>query len=199
VLLSAASAGAQQHTQQMTPAPSWGPQRDTGVTAHSGDVASLDAILDAFYDAVSGSAGQERDWNRVRRLFIPHARIVPSRPRQSGEGAEVQVQDVEHWIERATPIMARSGFFVTEIGRTTETFGNIAHVFSAYDVRRAPQEAPVARGINSFQLLRDGNRWWIVTIFWDAERPDNQIPRRYRSAPSASPADENLPNRTPFR
>lgn len=182
--LLSADAGAQRPARQAPFEPSWGPPGDTGVTVRAADVASLDAILVAFYDAVSGPGGQQRDWNRVRQLFVPGARIVPSRPRQTGEGAEVLVQDVEHWIERATPIMARSGFFVAEIGRTTETFGNIAHVFSAYDVRRAPQEAPFARGINSFQLLRDGNRWWIVTIFWDSERPGNQIPQQYLEAPS---------------
>jgi hypothetical protein len=53
-------------------------------------------------------------------------------------------------------------------------------VFDAYASRNAPGDAkPFARGINSFQLFNDGKRWYIVTIYWDAERPENPIPARY--------------------
>ena len=60
-----------------------------------------------------------------------------------------------------------------------EQFGHITHLFSSYESRRTPTEEPFARGINSFQLLDDGERWWVVTIFWNAERPDLPIPGRY--------------------
>ena len=71
------------------------------------------------------------------------------------------------------------GFYETEISRATEIFGNIAHAFSTYESRRRPQEAPFARGINSIQLLHDGERWWVTAMVWDAERADNTIPARY--------------------
>ena len=51
-------------------------------------------------------------------------------------------------------------------------------MWSSYESRRAPGEAPFARGINSMQLLKDGDRWWIVTIYWDSERPDNPLPEK---------------------
>ena len=61
-----------------------------------------------------------------------------------------------------------------------EAFGNIAHVFSTYESKHAKDDAkPFARGINSMQLLRDGDRWWLVTIFWDSEKPSNPIPSEY--------------------
>ena len=34
---------------------------------------------------------------------------------------------------------------------------------------------------NSFQLYSDGTRWWVVTIFWDAETADKPIPAKYLS------------------
>jgi hypothetical protein len=53
-------------------------------------------------------------------------------------------------------------------------------VFSSYESKRTAQDAkPFSRGINSIQLLNDGKRWYVVTIFWDSERPDNPIPAKY--------------------
>jgi len=30
--------------------------------------------------------------------------------------------------------------------------------------------------VHSFQISRDGQRWWVMTIFLEAESPDNPIP-----------------------
>jgi hypothetical protein len=143
------------------------------------DVASVDAILTALYDVISGPAGQARNWDRMRSLFIPGARLIPTNRAPTG-GVGHRVWDVDTYIAQAGAGLERNGFFEREIGRTTETFGNITHAFSAYDSKRTAQdEKPFARGINSIQLLNDGKRWWVVTIFWDSERPDNPIPAKY--------------------
>lgn len=150
-----------------------------GPPARPADVGSPDAILRAHYDQISGPAGP-RNWNRYRSLMAPHARIIPSLPRSDG-GPGITVLGVEDYIRRATPIVNSDGFFVVEVSRKTEAFGNIMHAFSTYEVRRtaAVSEKPFMRGINSFQLVNNGNRWWIVSISWDAERPGNEIPRQY--------------------
>jgi hypothetical protein len=140
------------------------------------DVASLDAIVRSLYDVISGPAGQKRDWDRMRSLFYPGARLIPARPTPEG-GATATMLSVEDFIKRSEPGIAK-GFFESEIRREIQTFGNIAHVFSTYESKRAQGEKPFARGINSFQLLKDGQRWWIVTIFWDSERPDNPLPAK---------------------
>lgn len=65
----------------------------------------------------------------------------------------------------------------------TEEFGHMAHAFSSYESKRSPDDAePFQRGINSMQLLNDGERWWFVTIYWDAERTGTPIPERYLRA-----------------
>ena len=60
------------------------------------------------------------------------------------------------------------------------------HVFSTYEARHDPKDAaPFVRGINSFQLLFDGSRWWVVTIFWEAESDSVRIPEKYlRGSPA---------------
>ena len=61
-----------------------------------------------------------------------------------------------------------------------ECYGDIAQVFSTYESRHAEADAkPFQRGINSFQLLFDGHRWWVVTIYWQGERLDLPLPKQY--------------------
>jgi DNA-binding beta-propeller fold protein YncE len=140
------------------------------------DVASIDAILGALYDVISGPAGQKRDWDRFRSLFAPGARLIPTARR--GDGMQVlRTITPDDYATTIGPQLEAGGFFEREIGRRTEQFGGIAHVFSAYDSKRlASDPTPFARGINSIQLLNDGRRWWVVSIFWDSERRENPIP-----------------------
>jgi hypothetical protein len=146
--------------------------------ANPTDVQSVDAILAALYDVISGPAGQPRDWNRFRSLFLPDARLIPTRHNKTTPGADVLPYTVEQYQERATPLLAQ-GFFERGIHNTTESFGNIVHVFSTYESRKTKDGPPFQRGINSIQLLKDGNRYWVVTILWDVETPISPIPARY--------------------
>ena len=112
-------------------------------------------------------------------MFIPGARLIPTGITPEGDHV-YRVQSLDEWIDGASGYFAQSAFYERAIGNTVQRFGNVAHVFSAYDSRSAPSDAqPFARGINSIQLFWDGERWWGVTIFWDSERPDNPIPDRY--------------------
>jgi hypothetical protein len=146
--------------------------------ARAQDVESIDAIIAALYDVISGPAGQARDWPRFHSLFVPGARLIPTFVRENE--VRHRVITPEEYAASSGPVLEERGFFEREIGRTTERFGNVAHVFSAYDSKRTPDDAePFARGINSIQLLHDGTRWWVVTIFWDSERAGNPIPPTY--------------------
>jgi hypothetical protein len=142
------------------------------------DVASIDAIIHAAYDVISGPVGA-RDWQRFYSLFAPGARLIPTRRDSSGV-AHLKPETPEEFANSAGPILAKQGFYEREIGHEENTFGAIAQVFSAYASRHASDDPkPFARGINSFQLFNDGTRWYIVTIYWDAERPGSTIPDRY--------------------
>jgi hypothetical protein len=148
------------------------------------DVASIDAIIAAAYDSISGPAGEMRDWKRVRSLFVPGARLVPM-TREPGvtsfDGSIApQMLDVEAFIARSAPYFEMEGFFEKEIARRTEGFGQIAHIWSTYESRHnADDPRPFMRGINSIQLFSDGSRWWIVTIYWQHESHEHPIPEKY--------------------
>ena len=144
------------------------------------DVKSVDAILAALYDVISGPKGKARDWDRMRSLFIPDARLIPSRVNKDTQQVDAIVLSIDGYIARSSSTMTTNGFFEHSIHNEVEQFGNIAHVWSTYESRHNADDAtPFARGINSIQLLKDGDRYWIVNIFWDSERPDSPIPAKY--------------------
>lgn len=173
-------------TKAQTPsqAPTMAPPTATAQTApappaaNPADVATMDAAIAALYDVISGPAGK-RDWDRFRSLFIPGARLIPTGPRQTGE-VGARVLTVEDYVQRAGTLFEKEGFFEREVNRRLERFGNIAHAFSTYESRHAKDDAkPFQRGINSIQLMNDGKRWWVVTIFWQGEDEKNPLPAMY--------------------
>ena len=148
--------------------------------ARPSDVASIDAILAALYDAVSGPPGP-RDWDRVRSLFAPGARVAPVEMRDAG--AVANIMDLDAFVARSSRNTSNMGFYETEIARRTEVFNHLVHVFSTYEARHAPSDSsPFRRGINSIQLLKDGDRYWVVSIYWDIEREGAPIPPAYLPA-----------------
>jgi hypothetical protein len=150
--------------------------------ANPADVATIDSIITAAYDGISGPVGKKRDWDRERSLYIPGARLIPM-AMEAGTGRIDPVPhllDVEGFIARVEPFFEKSGFYEKEIARRTEQFGQIAHVWSTYESRHNEDDPePFMRGINSVQLFNDGKRWWIVSIYWQQENASTPIPEKY--------------------
>ena len=84
----------------------------------------------------------------------------------------MKIMSLDEYARNTTPIFAAQGFHEVEIGRRVDLFGNIAHVWSAYEARISPDDSdPERRGINSIQLFKDPDRGWrIVAMIWDNER-----------------------------
>ncbi len=143
------------------------------------DTESIDAIIAALYNVISGPAGEARNWNRMRTLFLPEGKLVATAVRPTGEVVK-RVLTVEEYINSNGPVLEKNGFFEKEIHRKQEVYGHIAHCFSTYEARRTATDAePFMRGINSIQLYNDGERWWILTVFWQTENKDLLIPMEY--------------------
>ncbi len=169
LLVLAASFGTATFAHAQTPAwPAPAPQ----------DVESVDALIAAVYDVISGPAGEARDWDRFRSLFRPDARLIPARSLPAR--GELLVWTPDEYAAQVGPRLEESGFFENEIGRREERFGIVVQAFSTYESRRtAADEAPFSRGINSFQILEHDGRYWILQILWDSEGDDRAIPERY--------------------
>ncbi|MEP1096881.1 MAG: hypothetical protein ABJG78_17315 [Cyclobacteriaceae bacterium] len=142
-------------------------------------VKTLDSTIETLYGVISGEAGEKRDWELFKFLFTADARLIPSGPNPEGQVGYKSIT-TDGYIETSGNWLETNGFFEKEIYRVTETFGSVTHIFSTYESYYSEtDDEPFTRGINSIQLMNDGNRWWIVNIYWTGEREDNPIPEKY--------------------
>jgi hypothetical protein len=143
------------------------------------DVGSVEAIMAAFYTVPAGNPGEPRDWDRYRSLFTPDARMIPARADQKG-GAMAMYVTITDYISLNKNYFEKGGFLDKEVAKRVETFGHMAQVWSTFESRHSDKDPqPYVRGINSVQLLKDADRWWIVNVFWDFEGPASTIPAEY--------------------
>ena len=136
----------------------------------------------AVYDVISGEQGEARDWDRFMSLFIPEARLIPSGRNPQGQHG-YQVMTPQQYVDGPGNWLVANGFFEDEAHSVAERWADIAHVFSTYNSYRTAADMEAGdhfqRGINSFQLMYDGSRWWVVSIMWEAEAPSRPIPDEY--------------------
>jgi hypothetical protein len=144
------------------------------------DVSTIDGMVNAWYEVISGPAGKPREWARDRTLYMKDLRFVDVGWSKDGR-PEPRIVDHQGYVDSANG-MAERGFFEKEIHRVTERFGPIAHVWSTYESRQTETGPVTARGINSIELFWDGKRWWIANGVWTDETKDNPIPKGYLPA-----------------
>jgi hypothetical protein len=158
---------------------------DPPAAANSADVGSLDAIVNALYASLSFESGAQPEWRRFRSLFDPAAlmvRVDARLARQHGADSDesaVRVSSIDDFVARTTAAIesgALPELRERELTRRTEVFGDLAAVFSTYD-RSVGED--VRRGINSIQLAKDGERWWVISISWSDEIEHGSLPSRY--------------------
>jgi hypothetical protein len=141
------------------------------------DVATLDGIINAYYEVVSVPAGRAADRARDESIHHPSALVAISGVDPNGNPTLRTMTLAQYHEDLGGP--RDEGFFEWEIHRVTERFGNVAHVWSTYASSDEPNGAVRSRGINSIQLYFDGDRWWITSWIFDTERPGNEIPSRF--------------------
>lgn len=140
------------------------------------DLEAIGAVVDEMYAMISGPMGP-RDWSRQANCFHPEARQIRTWVELDGRPA-MKMMTLDDYARDTAPYFAEHDFHEIEIGRRIDLFGNIAHVWSAYEARRSLDDAePERRGINSIQLFRDPERGWrIVSMIWDNEREGVALP-----------------------
>ena len=134
------------------------------------DRAEIAAAVTEMYAMISGPKGP-RDWSRQANCFHPEARQIRTSIDAEGRPAAT-IMGLDDYARDTTPFFAENDFYEVEIGRRIDLFGNIAHVWSAYEARAALADAePERRGINSIQLFNDPDLGWrIMSMIWDNER-----------------------------
>jgi hypothetical protein len=148
------------------------------VKDYSSDVKSVDSTIAALYEVISGEKNESRDWDRFKNLFTAEAKLIPTFISKEGNVAYHAITPAEYEISFTKNIPQR-GFFEREISNITESYGNIVHVFSTYETREEKNGKVTMRGINSIQLLKSNDRYYIMNIFWSGETEKNPLPEKY--------------------
>jgi len=140
------------------------------------DRSEIGAAVDEMYAMISAPKGP-RDWSRQAGCFHPEARQIRTWVDSEGR-PQCMIMRLDEYSCNTDPFFAANDFYETETARRIDLFGNIAHVWSAYEARTAPGESePERRGINSIQLFRDPERGWrIMAMLWDNEREGVALP-----------------------
>ncbi len=140
---------------------------------------SIDKIISTLYAVISGEKGEARDWTLFKSLFHPDAKLIFTQKNKEGRFIAKYITPDEY-INGPGVWLVEKGFFEKEIQREIDTFGSITQVFSTYEsFKTAKDTVPFARGINSIQLFDDGQRWWVINIYWTSESDQNPIPSQY--------------------
>ena len=158
--------------------------------AAEGDVDSVEHLVAALSDVISGPPTKPRDWNRFRSLFLPDGKLGPvlsDRPAKDGRPArtsDVAFLTPDMYAQRVQPLFQSEGFFERNIASRTEVFGNLIHVWSTYEVRHGASDVkPFTRGINSIQIVHAAGRFWVANVMWDDELNGFALPDKYLAGP----------------
>ncbi|WP_444930338.1 hypothetical protein ACJJIF_21750 [Microbulbifer sp. SSSA002] len=142
-------------------------------------------VVDELYSGISGPAGFQRDWKRQEALFLPYAKMIRTSVDKNGK-PQSTILSVQEYPENFESLIAGRPFYEVEIHNIIEQFGNIAHAFSVYEAWADKEKTQfLKRGINSIQLLNDGESWKVVHMIWDDERPGLEMEARYNPAVTA--------------
>jgi len=149
--------------------------------ANPNDWASPEALVHALYEVVSADAGEARDWDRFRALFLDGAQMSVAMDSKIGSG--IMAMSTEDLITQTDSAYAATGFHETALVTRVEQHGLMASVMSSFEVRlRRDDREPLMRGLNHFQLLNDGERWWIVSNVGVLEGPQSPLPTEFQPA-----------------
>ena len=140
------------------------------------DVSSVDAIIKASYEALSG-APDKLDLQRFKSLFAPDTRLATAKDDENGKPT-YSLRSVDEFL--AAVALRKLAMVEREIARRTETYENMVQVWSTYDLITDDNGVQRhQRGINSILLVYDGQRWWIVGAIWRNEVPGKPVPEKY--------------------
>lgn len=145
----------------------------------SKDTETIESTMQAVLDVISGPAGKKIDVDRFRNLFRGDVKFLIRSKTKDGQ-LVIRESSVEDYAKNIMPRIEAQDFFETVGTLTIDRYGDIAQVFMVYETRRTATGEPFDKGINSFQLIHDQNRWWVVSLMWQAESSGVPIPKKYQ-------------------
>jgi len=143
-------------------------------------VAAVDRTLEALYRSFCFDAGGQADWDGMRSLFADGASFVA--PIHDGGTpravrADEFVRDFRTWI--ADSEFGRTGLHERIVRARIDLFGTIAHAFVTFEGFVPPDGEVTTRGVDSIQLVKDGERWLVASFSTQYESENAPLPARF--------------------
>lgn len=146
---------------------------------YANDTKSVQNILDAYYDCISGPIGEKRDFERLKNLFHPEARLIYSNwSNETGKAYLLVFKTIDEFIGKMG-YLDKKGFYEHEVSNVVHSFSSVTQVFSTYRFRVEDKSIPDGQGMTSYDIFYDGDRYWILSMFWAAENQRYKIPEKY--------------------
>ena len=133
-------------------------------------------VVEELYRLVTFDAGTAPDWDRVRSLFADEAVVVlrTGLDEMTIFSLDGFVNDFVQFIEQSD--VETTGFTERILKMKTTVYGDIAHILVLFDSHINGSTTPARQGIDSFQLIREADRWKIISITNERPSPGNPIP-----------------------
>ena len=135
--------------------------------SYADDTSSIDNIVNAYYEIVSGPEGFIYDGDRDTNIHANGALITKVFPDGSFQRHDLSAE------QAIISVPYDQAFFETEVDRRIEQYGNIAHVWSEFEMRTSPEAEPYSGGFNSISLYFKDDRWWISS--WSTQYKDPSL------------------------
>lgn len=155
----------------LLPAVMWGQEL---MTANPDSFTSIDGTIDEMLRVVNGEQGKKRNWEAFKNVFLESCNFTVVYNEQEFPFETASIDDM---IDFMQDDYYDSGYKEEVLFRKTEEFHGIAHVFEV--VQHTEPDGNKIKGLNSYQLVFDGKRWWIANTIWTAENEDHKIPEKF--------------------
>ena len=137
---------------------------------------SIESVVNTSLACISGDQGVPRNFELFKTLYHKDAKLCFIQKGDSGK--EMGALTIDKFTEVSAQSYEAYGFYEAAIKNTIDSFGSIANVFQSYEAS-VPLKDYKIRGINSYQLVFEKGRWWIINEIYDEEKGDLLIPEKY--------------------
>ena len=149
---------------------------------YSANVHTIDSIVSSIYQVVSGAKGEARDWALHKTIFHPEGQIISNYVNEKGE-YQVLFLSVDEYMEKYKDYFKNMNLYEKDSNRVIEINNNMAHVFSTFESYKSPHDSiPYKIGTASIQLYNDGNRWYVLNMYYKNETKKDKVPKKYRTS-----------------
>ncbi len=146
---------------------------------YSANVHTIDSIVSSIYQVVSGAKGEDRDWELHKTIFHPEGQIISNYVNEKGE-YQVRFLSVDEYMEKYKDYFKNMNLYEKDSNREIEINNNMAHVFSTFESYKSANDSiPSKIGTASIQLYNDGNRWYVLNMYYKNETKKDKVPKKY--------------------